>query len=254
MNFTGEHKENKGLLRLLVLVGWLALWWLISMLVGQSLLVPSPLQVFRALCQLMTQPSVWAWIDRSLGTITLGWLLGICCGFFLSLLALRFPFFDLFLRPLLWMVRATPVASFIVLAFLLVGSVRLPILIAFLITMPVVFTAGMDGFATVPAEQLKTARLYGMEPSKALRYMYLPAALDSFLSGCSIGYGLAWKAGIAAEVIGLSHGTLGEQIYYAKLSLDTASLFAVTLLIICLSWAAGYLLRHLLKRMSMPLR
>ena len=63
------------------------------------------------------------------------------------------------------------------------------------------------------------------------------------------GLGLAWKAGVAAEVLCLPKNAIGAQVYYAKIYLETPSLFAWTLAVIALSflleWAVGLLLRRL---------
>ena len=42
-------------------------------------------------------------------------------------------------------------------------------------------------------------------------------------------------SGIAAEVIGIPDASIGEQLYYAKLYLDTGGLFAWTFVIIVAS-------------------
>ena len=75
-----------------------------------------------------------------------------------------------------------------------------------------------------------------MSSTSRLRYIYLPHAVPFFLSGCSISLGLAWKAGVAAEVIGLARFSLGERLYNAKLFLDTAEVFATTIVIVVVSW------------------
>ena len=46
---------------------------------------------------------------------------------------------------------------------------------------------------------------------------------------------MAWKAWVAAEVIGLPSGTIGEKLYDAKVYLNTVDLFCWTVLIVLLS-------------------
>lgn len=65
--------------------------------------------------------------------------------------------------------------------------------------------------------------------------MYLPQILPFFRSACAAGLGLCWKAGIAAEVIGLPDGSIGERLYEAKVYLETPDLFAWTLVIVLVS-------------------
>ena len=83
---------------------------------------------------------------------------------------------------------------------------------------------------------MEAAHVYNMPESLKLRYIYLPHAVPFFLSGCKVAIGLAWKSGVAAEVIGLARYSLGERLYNAKLFLDTSQVFAITIVIILLSW------------------
>jgi NitT/TauT family transport system permease protein len=46
---------------------------------------------------------------------------------------------------------------------------------------------------------------------------------------------MCWKAGVAAEVIGLPSGSIGERLYQSKIYLETAQLFAWTAVIILAS-------------------
>ena len=62
-----------------------------------------------------------------------------------------------------------------------------------------------------------------------------PQVLPYFVAACRAGMGLAWKAGIAAEVIGLPTGSIGERLYQAKLFLSSADLFAWTAVIVAAS-------------------
>ena len=55
---------------------------------------------------------------------------------------------------------------------------------------------------------------------------------------CSVALGICWKSGVAAEVIGLPDGSIGDALYRAKITLSTGELFAWTFVIILLS--AGF--------------
>ncbi len=70
---------------------------------------------------------------------------------------------------------------------------------------------------------------------KRLRYIYIPAVHPYLLSSCRTALGMSWKSGVAAEVIGIPQASIGEQLYYSKLYLDTAGLFAWTFAIIVIS-------------------
>ena len=98
------------------------------------------------------------------------------------------------------------------------------------------------------------ARVFRMSFWNRLRGIYLPALEPHCLSGCRSALGLCWKAGVAAEVIGVCGGSVGGMLYDAKVYLEIGDLFAWTLVIVLLSvgfeWAFTRLLRRLLKALE----
>ena len=138
--------------------------------------------------------------------------------------------------PLVRIVRATPVASIVILALVWVSSRNLSALISALMVFPIVYTNVLKGIDETPKELIEMADAYHIRLMKRLRYIYIPSVLPYFLSSLSIALGLAWKSGIAAEVIGLPDGSIGERVYEAKIYLSTPDLFAWTVTIVILAF------------------
>ena len=67
--------------------------------------------------------------------------------------------------------------------------------------------------------------------------------------GCRIALGMSWKSGAAAEVIGLPEHSIGEHLYMAKIYLETADLFAWTLVIILVSAVFEQIVLFLISRL-----
>ena len=82
---------------------------------------------------------------------------------------------------------------------------------------------------------IEAARVYKMPFGKILKYIYLPTLRPHIISACSIALGLSWKAGIAAEIIGIPEGSVGEMFYNAKIYLDSTDLLAWTLTVVIVS-------------------
>ena len=59
---------------------------------------------------------------------------------------------------------------------------------------------------------------------------------------------MAWKAGVAAEVIGIVDGSIGERLYTSKIYFQTADLFCWTVIIVLVSVLFEKLFLFLLKR------
>ncbi len=222
-------------LRLGAVAVWLLLWQLASMAVGLPLLLPSPLAVLLRLGQLCTGADFWLTVASSLLRILLGFLLGVLFGTALAGLCWRFRLIDALARPLLGVLKSTPVASFIILALVWVKTSWLATVISFIMVLPLIYANVREGIDSADRQLLEMAQVFRLSRRKTFRYCYLPAILPFFLSAISSALGFAWKSGIAAEVLGRPARAIGSQIYDSKIYLETPDLFAWTLVVILLS-------------------
>ena len=222
-------------LRLGAVAVWLLLWQLASMAVGLPLLLPSPLAVLLRLGQLCTGADFWLTVASSLLRILLGFLLGVLFGTALAGLCWRFRLIDALARPLLGVLKSTPVASFIILALVWVKTTWLATVISFIMVLPLIYANVREGIDSADRQLLEMAQVFRLSRRKTFRYCYLPAILPFFLSAVSSALGFAWKSGIAAEVLGRPARAIGSQIYDSKIYLETPDLFAWTLVVIMLS-------------------
>lgn len=218
-----------------VILFWLFIWNAAAKLVGQELLFPAPIAVFRRLFQLIQTPEFRQAAAVSLGRILLGALIGTAAGTLLAAATSRFRIADTLLRPLLTIVRSTPVASFVLLVLIWVGRDVLPVVIVVLMVLPVVWGNVTTGIADTDRQLLQMARLYRFGAWRTIMRVYAPSVLPHFLAACNTALGLAWKAGVAAEVLTVPRLSIGRYLYESKLYLETVDLFAWTVVVILLS-------------------
>ena len=222
---------------------WVAVWQIVAMAVGQGILLASPVDTLLRLAELVQTGGFWRSVLFTLGHILAGYALAAALGIALGTLASRYPPVADLLAPLLSAMRSVPVASFVIAALIWVPSRRLSVLICFVIVLPVVYAGALDGLRQIDPKLTEMARVFRMPRLNRLRCIELPAALPSLRSALSVAIGLAWKSGVAAEVIGIPGGSIGEKLYKAKVYLATPDLFAWTLAIVLISAGCARLLR-----------
>ena len=229
---------------------WLGVWQGCALLVdrsvggrGNELLLPYPASVLRALAGLAGTEEFWAAVLASLGRITLGLAGGLCLGGLLAVLTCASPWADRLLSPAVRVVRAAPVASFILLVLLWTGRAAVPGVIAALMVIPVVWDSLSQGIRAVDKGLLELARVCRFSPGKTAVLIYLPSLRPQLLAALTTAVGLAWKSGVAAEVLCLPEPALGQRIYYAKYNLEIPELFAWTAVTAGLSMLLERLLR-----------
>lgn len=214
---------------------WLALWEGVSLLFGQPLLLPSPLSVAARLAGLLGTLSFWEAVARSSVRILAGFALGCAGGILLAVPASARPRVRQLLSPAVATVKAIPVASFVILSLVWLPSRALSTFIAFLMTLPPVYLGVSEGIRSADPQLLEMARVFRVPLLRRARGIYVPAVLPAFRTAVSLALGLCWKAGVAAEVIGLPRGTVGERLYSAKVYFLTTDLFAWTVVVVTLS-------------------
>lgn len=227
--------KEKHEIRLWAVLFWLIVWQIISMWLGSDILLVSPFRVLCRLGQLMLTASFWKAVGFTLSRIAAGFFLAAIAGVLLAAVASRFGRIRELLAPAMLAVRSVPVASFIILALIWFSSKNLSVLISFLMVLPIIYTNVQSGIRSVDRQLLEMAQVFRIPGRCVIRYIYLPQVMPFFYSACSVALGMSWKAGAAAEVIGMPGGSVGERLQQAKVYLDTPDLFAWTLVVVAAS-------------------
>ncbi len=200
-----------------------------------GLLLASPVQAALRLLELLPSTAFWRAVGNSSLRIFGGFLVSCALALLLASLAAGRTWFQNLLAPPVVVVKAAPVASFIILALVWLDTEALSLFISALMVFPPVYLNVLEGLRQTAPKLLELARVYRIPFRRRVWGVYLPQALPYFRSAASLALGLCWKAGVAAEVIGLPAGTIGERLYTAKIYLQTPDLFAWTAVILALS-------------------
>lgn len=227
--------QNKQRRKTLVIVVWLLIWQGIDWMIGKEILFVSPFGVLKAGYPLILTTVFWKTILFTMLRIMTGFFLGMVSGIVFAFFSCKSRFFYDFFQPVFSIMKATPIASFIILALVWMDKGTISIFISFLIVFPIAWTNIRMGIQNVDHKLLEMAQMFCFSKMKKFRLIFLPSVLPYFISSCTTGIGLAWKSGIAAEVISTPNFSIGTSLYNAKIYLETPELFVWTTVIIFLS-------------------
>lgn len=225
----------------------LLVWQVVAMGISEELVLVSPVKVFLRLFTIWRDDGFFAAIGHSLLRIGGGFFLAFLTGALLAMAAGRFRFVEILLFPYMAVIKAVPVVSFIVLAYVWMSSRTISLFIAFLIVLPTVYTNLLSGIRAQDRKLEEMADVFKITGARRFLYLRLPSLAPYIRSAASLGAGLAFKSGIAAEVIAVPAGSLGEMIYYAGLWLQNVDLFTLTVVLVIISILFEKLLSWLLK-------
>ena len=232
------------------LVFWLAVWEGATYLISEdlALFLPSPFSVIKALFVLLPENDFWISTGTTLLRILIGFISGSVLGIILGILTSEIKTADILISPVLKIIRAVPVVSFIILAFLFIEVDNLPAFISMLMVVPLVWQSVNDGLSSTDSKLIEMAKAYKINRFNTLIKIKIPSCLDQIISSLISAIGLAWKSGIAAEVICTPEISIGKSIYRSKADLSYDKVYALTLTVVILSLIFEFLLKYLWKK------
>lgn len=217
------------------IVFWGGIWYFASAIIENPLLLPSPFAVFTSLIQLMYDKVFWLNVSNSLMRIVLGFVLGLILGIVLAVLSHMSKLFRLIINPFISVIKATPMASIIILLLVWITSKNLSVILVLLVVLPNIYSNTLKALQQVDPKLLEMAFVFKMNKRNRIRYIYLPKVMEFLLPAVSFSLGFSWKSGISGEVLAQPINTIGEALYYSKVYLNTPALFAYTLFIVGIS-------------------
>ena len=213
----------------------LLLWQVLAMVIKQPILIVTPLSVIKRLGTIWLEAGFWSSIGFSMLRILVGFFAGLILGILFAIISSKSKLAEALLWPYMVTVRSVPVASIVVICLIWLSSANLSAFISFLIVIPVIYQNVLTGIRSKDKELEEAAMVSGATGFQRFRYVTLHQIAPHLLSACTVTVGMAWKAGIAAEIIGTPKGSIGQQLYLSKIYLDTDDLLAWTVVLVILS-------------------
>lgn len=205
----------------------LLLWWLFALAANSQLILPQPWQVLQLTLQLLGSAQTWtnvgATLLRSLAAFALSSAFALGLALLSGVWLAAKPFVD----GAVAFLRSLPTISVILLFMIVLNSSLVPVLVAFLVVFPVIYTAFSQ---TNNKETADLCKVYKVTAAKKVRYLLLPQIAQSYLAQCKDTLLTCIKIVVAGEVMALPRLGLGRDMYVAKVNLQTAQVMALTLL------------------------
>lgn len=214
-----------------ILVGW----EIAARVVGAAIVLPGPTAAMIALWGELTVPAFYPHLFATLLRALAGFGLAFVAGVAWGLVAGSRGTFASVLRPLLVLIRATPVIAVILLALIWFRPNIAPVFVTLLMVVPVIVENVSAGVRAASGELLEMAGLFGVPRSRRLRRLTLPALRPYLFAGAHSGLGMAFKVTVAAEVLVQPARALGGAMQEARFYLDTPRILALTVAVIALS-------------------
>ncbi|MBP5608616.1 MAG: ATP-binding cassette domain-containing protein [Lachnospiraceae bacterium] len=242
--------KNKWIKKTLILLLWILLWQLIAIFVNNSVYFASPADTLKELALQGRTAAFWQSVAGSLIRITGGFFIASFFAFALAFLSYFVPLSGEILSPLINFLKSVPVAAVVVILLIWWGSEHLVLCISFMVVFPNVYENMLTGLKKTDRKLLEMAKVFGMGFGARFLWIYREAYRPYLLSAMSVSLGMAFKSGIAAEIIGLPAKSIGERLYRDKIYLNTAGVFAWIITILFISFVTEKIILLLLRTLE----
>lgn len=238
------------------LLFWLFVWEILSLIVayfiGTDHFLPSVPRVFKALVSLFQKWVFYKSVLLTLLRVIFGLVLGIVLGVVLATLSHKFEYARIIISPFMSVVKATPVATFIIVLWVLFtkffSAGALAVFIAVLMVMPIIWQNTLDAYNSIDIRLSEVCDVFEFGFKKRVKLLVFPAVTKFIFPAVITATGLAWKSEIAAEIIAYTKYSIGQKINDAKEGALYDEVFALTLVIIVMSLLLEFGVKKLLSR------
>ena len=223
------------------------IWELGAALLGASIILPTPLEVLKELANLVSSQDFLANLGFTILRALESFIIIVITGGVAGILAGRFHVFNSIIRPLITVFKATPVMSVILLAYIWLRTGAVPVFSAFLMAFPVMFVQTMAGYQSIDSKLLAMCEIYNIKGKERIKHLIIPSLLPYLITGAKQTLSMIWKVVIAAEVLTLPKHGVGRALQLAQIQLETAKVFAWTIVAILLTALGDFIFNAVLK-------
>ena len=219
-----------------VVAGWIVLSWRYG-----AFVLPSPLSVLRGLVDIVRSGDIWKHTAASLARIVVGFGGAVFIALALGLLAFLSRTARAVVHDVVAVLNATSVFVWIVLSIIWFGLSNLaPIFTTFMITLPVLASNLVEGVESVDRRLLEMAEVYRLSGREKFVSIVVPSIVPYLVAGMKVGFGLALKVSVIAEIFGVTTG-IGYVMNYSREILATQMVFVWALVMILVMMATDKL-------------
>ena len=213
-------------------------WYLISISQGYGNLVfPNPIDTFAMTGQLLSKSYIYKCIGWTILRTLIGFSISFVAAFILGTLAGSFKKIQLFLKPLMIVLKSAPTAAFVFLFLILSGSTYAPVYIVVILAFPILYESMVGGLNSISDEINDALKVDSGKFFRSLIKVKIPLSMRFIVVGLASSFALSFKTAIMAEIIaGNTNYGLGSAItsYRNSEPANLVPIFAITFIAILL--------------------
>lgn len=200
-------------------------------------LLPGPQAVFPTLWESLQDTRFWDLLSTTMRRGVVGFAIALVLGSLLGIAVSQWKVLRAGVGSMITGLQTMPSIAWFPLAILLFGLTENAIYFVIILgAAPSIANGIISGIDEVPPNLLRAGQMLGARGIDRYRYVILPAALPSYLSGLKQGWAFAWRSLLAGELLVNVPGvpSLGGDMTNARNTLNSELLIALMIVILIL--------------------
>ncbi len=224
------------------IIVFLVIWELAALVIANSFILPDILTTIEALLGLLSEPDIYIALALSLLRTIMVVIMSFILALILATMAFKHPFFSDFLAPFISILKTVPTVSVLVILLLLVGRSGSIMWACLLVILPIMYQEILAGYMSIDEDIMRVTATFSEDFGIKWWRVYLPSIKSYILNAVKMTLSLGFKVTVMAEVLVQIGEGLGHELYFYRINLMTPQVFALTLIMICVSFAFDRLL------------
>lgn len=201
---------------------------------GDALVFPGILEILKAFFRLIRTARTYQLILTSIIHLSVALVLASIVGLTLGMIEGLSKFFQNFFRPLMILIRSTPMIVLVVVIMVLAEYKFVPYIAASIVLIPLISEATCEGCRNINPELIDVYKINGGFSPRILFTVYFPLMSGYLRQAYVSAVGMGMKIVVSSEYLVQSRNSLGKAVFSSSYFSEYAEIYAYALIMICL--------------------
>ncbi|MBQ2717434.1 MAG: ABC transporter permease subunit [Clostridia bacterium] len=211
-------------------------WQILCSIINAEIIMPNIGATLKNLISIFAKKSFYKSIISCLLRVFISFSLALIIAVLCAILSNLSRVFERALYPLIIVVRAVPTMSIIFLCLIWFNSKISPIVVAFTVAFPILYANIISRIKACDKQIIEMSTVYCVPKKVQIFQFFLPTVVKNCYDETVATLSFTVKLVISAEALARTRESLGFSMTVAKEGLETAELFAYTLVCVLLSF------------------
>lgn len=227
-------------------IGILLIWQVISLLVHKSVIFPCPMDVIYKMIMMLADISFYQTIVLTLSHVIIVVIVSSVVSFLLAYVCFIKPIIEEYISPLMTLIQSIPTIAFVFIALVWTSSLQTVYIVLSFVIFPLLYHNFIQGFKSIDRDLIDAIALYHPPMMERLFKVYLPLVRSYFISGLKSSLSLGVKVAVMAEILAALPYGVGRAMNFARIQVDTTTIFAWTLWLVIMIGLIDYIFKKLI--------